>query len=196
MRKSPAHNELVRNVRLSAPGTAGTSHTVSRVAQGHSQRTNDAAVGYRSFEGLTLPPKGSVVIQLPLVCGLSSSLLICHRLKRGDCLCSSKLHKTKSSGSCGDERESDGRFPQGSQAASEEPCGTSVDVHSAKWKAAHLLSDKSEKNSIQPMTACCFEITGILLQRKSLEECNNKGLTAIIIRWWDFRLLLPPFFLT
>lgn len=43
------------------------------------------------------------------------------------------------------------------------------------------------------MTACCFEITGILLQRKSLEE-YNKGLTAIIIRWWDFRLLLPPLF--
>lgn len=57
VRKSPAHNELVRNVRLSAPGTAGISHTVSRVAQGHSQRTNDAAVGYRSFEGLTLPPR-------------------------------------------------------------------------------------------------------------------------------------------
>lgn len=93
----------------------------------------------------------------------------------------------------GMKEESD-EFPQGSQAASEEPCGTSVDVHSAKWKAARLLSDKSEKNSIQPMTACCFEITGILLQRKSLENVTTKGLTAIIIRWWDFRLLLPPFF--
>lgn len=49
------------------------------------------------------------------------------------------------------------------------------------------------ENSIERVTACCFEITDILLQRESLEE-YNKGLTAIIIRWWDFRLLPPPFF--
>ena len=69
-----------------------------------------------------------------------------------------------------DERESDGRFLQGSQAASGKPCGTSVDVHSVKRKAVHPLSDKTEKTSIRRMTACHFEITGILLQRKSLEE--------------------------
>lgn len=57
-----------------------------------------------------------------------------------------------------------------------------MDVHSVKQKAVHLLSDKSEKNSIRRMTACCSEITGILLQRKSLEEQNNKALTAIIVR--------------